>query len=472
MKKLYMVLVLSIAHLGLITYMHSEVIAVIGSGYVGLVTGAGLADVGHTVICVDIDQKKIQDLQHGIIPIYEPGLDEIIARNVAGNRLSFSSDIPAAIRMAPVIFTAVGTPMGEDGAADIRAVESVANMVAEYNNGYKVLCTKSTVPIGTGSQIRSLLELKGASDKIEIVSNPEFLREGSAVSDFLYPDRIVIGVESERARAIMEDIYKPFAARNIPIIYTTILTSEMVKYASNAFLAVKISYINELANLCDTVGADVNNVAHAMGLDKRISPYFLNSGPGFGGSCFPKDCHALVHTAENCEVELNIVRVALEANERQKEIPVLKLRKLLVNYFNDKKQQSFVGRTIAILGLAFKANTDDIRYSPAITTIELLLEKGAHIKAYDPAAMENMRRQFPGIDYCQSMYEAVMGVDAIIIMTEWDEFKTMDLEQIGDLVKHKVIVDARNILDQQKLDALGFCVDFIGCGSYKSPYSR
>lgn len=456
-KKIIFVLILASTHFNLHNLLIDDVgkIAIIGTGYVGLVTGAGLAEFGNTVICADIEKKKIEMLQRGEIPIYEPGLKEIVDKNVAALRLSFTFDVAQAIKQADVIFIAVGTPMQEDGGADLSYVQGVVNNIAQHINGFKVICTKSTVPIGTGALIRNLLEGQGIDPaSFAIVSNPEFLREGTAVSDFINPDRIVIGAESEIALKIMQKIYEPLFKQKIKNVLTNVTTSETIKYASNAFLAVKLSYINEIANLCDATGADVKTVAHAMGLDKRISPLFLQPGPGFGGSCFPKDSQALLYMAQQKNLMLPVVQASLTTNEQQKKIPAQKLLGLFNNDIN--------GKIIAILGLAFKANTDDVRSSPALATIKELQKKGAYIKAYDPVATENMRLQLPNIEYCSTLECAVTEADAMIIMTEWDEFKSMNLEQVAGQMRSKILVDARNILNISELKRLGFIFDNIG----------
>ncbi len=436
-------------------------IAVIGTGYVGLVTGAGIAQFGNKVICADIDSKKIKLLKDGKIPIYEPGLQEIVARNVESGRLSFTDEVAKAIQTADVIFIAVGTPMGENGDANLSYIESVVKTIAQNFNKPKIIVTKSTVPIGTGKKIRNILEKHYGIDStmFSMVSNPEFLREGSAIDDFLQPDRLVIGAESDEALTIMCEIYEPLIANGIPHVLTDIPTAETIKYASNAFLATKLSFINEIANLCDAADADTQTVSYAMGLDKRISPRFLKPGPGFGGSCFPKDALALIYMARQHNVEMHTVQAALKANKIQYRKPVEKLLQLMKT---NTQQKDIENCTIAILGLAFKANTDDIRYSPAIQAIEMLLELGAHIKTYDPAAMENMHQIFPDITYCNSLYEAVTDADAIIIMTEWDEFKQMDFARVSNLVRERVIVDARNIINPSILKQIGFVCDTIG----------
>ena len=362
-------------------------ITIIGTGYVGLVSGAGLADIGNKVICADIAKEKIAALKLGIIPIYEPELDDLVSRNVKAGRLSFTDNVDDAILDADIIFIAVGTPMGDDGSADLAAVKSVTQAVATHMNKYKVICTKSTVPVGTGKWIRQLLrEQKINDDMYDIVSNPEFLREGCAVNDFLRPDRIIIGVETNKAKEVMTSIYAPMIAQHTPVLFTDIATSETIKYASNGFLAIKISYINEIANFCKQAGANVYGVAKGMGMDKRIGSLFLNPGPGFGGSCFPKDCHALVHMADEQNTSVLVIKAALEANEFQKKLAVEKLKTII---------GPLQGKTIAVLGLAFKANTDDVRYSPSITVINELLAQGAKVQAYDPAAEKTMQFVFP-----------------------------------------------------------------------------
>jgi UDPglucose 6-dehydrogenase len=448
----------------------SHTITVIGSGYVGLVTGACLAEFGNNIICADVDITKIKKLKGGHLPIYEPGLEKIVSKNVNSGHLSFTTDVAQAIEDADVIFIAVGTPMGEKGTADLSALENVIETIAHTIHSFKVIVTKSTVPIGTGKWLKDTLTHTYGIDEnlFAIVSNPEFLREGSAVNDFLYPDRLVIGTESDKAFKIITEVYDHLISNNTPYVFTNVVTAESIKYASNAFLAVKITYINEIANLCDATGADVGTVSYALGLDSRISNKFLRPGPGFGGSCFPKDTKALVLTAKELGLSLETVQAALTANERQKRQPFKKLFKLT--------NQKIADKTIAVLGLAFKADTDDIRYSPAIKTIEKLLKYSAHVKAYDPEAMNNMAQIFPTITYCPSIEDAVCDADAIIIMTEWNEFKQMDLEHISTLVKQRIIVDTRNILDPAKLNELGFAFDNIGrsylyaTGKSKSTY--
>ena len=441
--------------IGLCDSMFGYKLAIVGTGYVGLATGAGLAEIGNMVTCTDIDREKIELLQQNVMPIYEQGLQELVAHNVAAGRLSFSADVPTTIQLSDVLFIAVGTPMSEDGSADLSAIQTVVKMIAQHINGYKIIVTKSTVPVGTGQQIKDWLHEYGVSSEFfDIVSNPEFLREGSAVADFLAPDRIVIGVESESARICMQTIYQHMSDRKVPIIFTNIVTSEMIKYASNSFLAVKISYINEIANFCNSIGADIRMVAKGMGLDKRIGHLFLNPGPGFGGSCFPKDCEALLQMAARHNVSLRVVQSALTANEFQKGIAIEKLLAIL-------GEQGLIGKSIAVLGLAFKANTDDIRYSPAISTIKRLLAHGAFVRAYDPIAADNMRKEFPQLHYTSSAYEALEGADACLVMTEWPEFKELNVEYMAQLMHQKIVIDMRDITDNDRLRNAGFIVDGI-----------
>ncbi len=430
-------------------------ITVIGTGYVGLVSGAGLSDFGHQVICCDVDRQKIDLLRQGEIPIYEPGLAEVVARNVNAGRLSFSTDLDQAIIDADVIFIAVGTPQGVDGAADLSAVMAVSRQIAENLDSYKVICTKSTVPIGTGPKIIEIISQNGKQDNLfDYVSNPEFLREGAAVKDFLWPDRVVIGSESEKAFEIMRDVYRPLYLNETPIVHTSVATAETIKYSSNAFLALKISYINEIANLCEAIDADVHQVAKTMGLDGRISSKFLHPGPGFGGSCFPKDTNALVSMADQAGVEISTIKAAIAANDNQKKRMVNKLKHLLGNELKGKK--------IAVFGLSFKPQTDDIRDSAAIVMLDELLDEQAQVFAYDPIAHENMKRKFPAVRYCQSWVEAADEADAVVIMTEWNEFRGLDLVQLKALMKTPVILDTRNILPIGKLSDLGYKYDTVG----------
>ncbi len=463
MKRIQLSLIFLIFCIQLQSQADPSVISVIGTGYVGLTTGVGLAEVGNEVICADIDNNKIEKLQQGSISIFEPGLKELVDSNLQTGRLHFTCDIEAAIQDASIIFVAVGTPMDDDGSADLSSIEAVVSTIANVINEHKYIVIKSTVPVGTGALIRALLESKGVDPSLfDMISNPEFLREGSAVNDFLYPDRIVVGVESDRPCIIMKQVYKHFIDHNVPVMFTNIATSETIKYASNAFLATKISYINELANLCDQIGANVNKVAYGMGLDARISPYFLKPGPGFGGSCFPKDCNALLKIAKKYGSKLHVVKAALEANEYQKDVAYKKLKNIVARNKNENEDLALENKTVALLGLAFKANTDDVRYSPAQRTIELLLSEKVKIKAYDPVAMENMKKVYPKLCYCSSSYQALENADACIIMTEWDEFKDLDFVKVRTIMKQPVLIDARGIIDSVKITKLGFAFDSIG----------
>ncbi|HPY00618.1 MAG TPA: UDP-glucose/GDP-mannose dehydrogenase family protein, partial [Candidatus Marinimicrobia bacterium] len=414
-------------------------IAMLGVGYVGLVSGTGLADFGNEVICYDIDTTKIEKLNNGEMPIYEPGLIDLVRKNVAKGRLKFTDDLTLAIRESEVIFLAVPTPSGENGEVDLSYIFNAVDQIAKVIDSFKVIVTKSTVEVGTNDQIRErLLSHKIAPEMFEVVSNPEFLREGSAVSDFMRPDRVVIGTSSPKALEIMKEIYRPLYLIETPIVATDIHTAEMIKYASNAFLATKISFINEIANLCELVGADVQQVAKAMGLDGRIGKKFLHAGPGYGGSCFPKDTLALTKIAEKAGMRSTIVEAVIEANNRQKLRVVEKLLKVLPN-LSDK--------TIGILGLAFKPNTNDVRETPALTVIEEILKRGGQIKAYDPEAMKEMRKYYPQITYVASTEDAAKGADALIIMTEWNEFRNLDLNYLKSVMKNPIMIDSRNIYD-------------------------
>ena len=430
-------------------------ITVIGTGYVGLVSGAGISDFGHRVTCADIIESKIKLLKNGEIPIYEPGLYELVDRNVNAGRLSFTTKIDEAIQQADVIFIAVGTPQSDNGEANISAVESVARSIGKNLNSYKVICTKSTVPIGTGNIICKLIrENMVDGGEFDYVSNPEFLREGSAVKDFLWPDRVVIGASSTKAFNIMKDVYSPLYINEKPILHTNVATAEMIKYAANAFLALKISYINEVANLCEAVGADVHLVAKGMGQDGRISPKFLHPGPGFGGSCFPKDTQAFATLSRKKGVPMNTIDAAITTNNIQKTRMVEKLKNLIGGDFS--------GKTIGILGLAFKPNTDDVRESSSIEMIQSILDGGGKVKAYDPIANKSMQNIFPDLNYVHSWEETCDGVEAMVIMTEWNEFRGMDLKKLKKLMKTPLVLDTRNILSMDKLSEFGFQFDNVG----------
>ncbi len=432
-------------------------ITVVGTGYVGLVAGAGLADFGMHVICVDKIQEKIDILNSGEIPFYEPGLKELVDRNVANKRLSFSTDLRSAVEQSLAIFIAVGTPSDEKGRADLSAVEELAHDLAQIVNDYKVIVTKSTVPVGTNRWIKSIIDKEKKNPvEIDIVSNPEFLREGSAVEDFMRPNRVVLGADSQRALAIVKDIYRPLYLIETPFVITGLETAEMIKYASNAFLATKISFINEIANLCEAVGADVHQVAKAMGLDRRIGPKFLHPGPGFGGSCFPKDTLALAQLGRDYESPIRIVETVIEVNNAQKERMVEKIVNLLDGDVKDK--------TIALLGLSFKPNTSDIREAPSITIVKRLLDRGAKIRAYDPVAIDEFKKLFPEtlITYCEDAYSTAEGADVVVIVTEWNEFRNLDLKRIKDVVKKPNLADLRNVYDPIKVKNLGFKYTCVG----------
>jgi UDPglucose 6-dehydrogenase len=436
-------------------------VAVFGTGYVGLVSGVCIADFGINVICVDIDERKIERLNNGEVPIYEPGLEVFLERNIKAERIRFTTDAKTAIDESNVIFIAVGTPPAENGEADLRYVYEVAETIGEHMNEYKVVVDKSTVPIGTGQQVKKIirkrLESRGVECLFDIVSNPEFLREGKALQDFTHPDRIVIGVESDSVAEIMKKVYRPLFINETPFVITNVETAEMIKYACNAFLATKITFINEIANLCEKVGANVQQVAKAMGRDGRISPKFLHAGPGFGGSCFPKDTKALHQIGEKFGVQMSVVKTVVEANERQKLLAVEKLEKSL---------GAVKGKTIGILGLSFKPETDDIRDAPSLTMITQLIDKGAKIKVYDPQAMNEAKKELGKLGkevmFCKHAYDTAEGADALIIVTEWHEFRNMDLLLIKKIMSGNVFYDTRNIYFRKDIEELGFI--YIGTG--------
>lgn len=424
-------------------------IGIIGTGYVGLVTGACFAEFGVSVTCVDKDEKKVGTLQAGEIPFYEPGLQELVERNMRGGRLMFSTDIKDAVQNSLVIFIAVGTPPRGDGSADLKYVDEVAAEISNHlNEDYKVIVTKSTVPVGTGKKVKEIILKKSRGRaKFDIVSNPEFLREGAAIEDFMRPNRVVIGAQSDYAVAIMKDLYRPLYLIETPFVITTIETAELIKYAANSFLATKVSFINEMANLCEKVGADVHDVARGMGLDKRIGSKFLHPGPGFGGSCFPKDTKALMSLAESYGVSLKVVTAAIEANERQKKLMMEKIHRAM---------ETVNGRIIAFLGLSFKPNTDDIRDAPSLFLIETLLQEGALIRAFDPAGMDNCRQVFPDIHYAEDAYDALNGADATVLITEWNLFRNLNLDKVKELMKSPLFFDLRNVYEPEKMKKLGF----------------
>ena len=429
-------------------------IAIVGTGYVGLVTGAGISEFGHHITCVDIDKEKINQLNNGKIPIFEPGLNSLIESNCKKERLFFSADIEKTIKESDIIFIAVGTPQNNNGDVDLNYVESVSKTISKNLNKYKIICTKSTVPVGTGKLIEKTLLKNNDRSDFDYVSNPEFLREGSAVKDFLIPDRLVIGARNEKAFSIMREVYRPFFINETPILNTSVETAEFIKYASNAFLALKISYINEIANLCETVGADIHHVAKAMGQDGRISAKFLHPGPGFGGSCFPKDTMALVNMGKKFNHPVRTVEAAIEVNKKQFLRMINKIDSLLDNQISGKK--------IAILGLSFKPQTDDIREAPSTKIIPKLIIKGAKINAYDPVAIENFRTNYPDLNYFENWEDTVKGADACVILTEWHEFRGIDLKKLKMLMSSPIILDTKNILSIKELKKLDFQYENIG----------
>jgi len=429
-------------------------ICVIGTGYVGLVTGACLAEFGMNLVCVDNDRSKIELLQQGKVTIHEPGLEDIVAKNMREGRLSFSTSIEEGVKWSLVIFIAVGTPSSDDGSADLKFVEEVAKEVARYMDGYKVVAVKSTVPVGACRRVKQMIkDHQPHPAAFDIVSNPEFLREGSAIEDFMRPDRVTIGAESEQAIAIMKDIYSALYLIETPFVITSLETAEMIKYAANAFLATKVSFINEIANVCELMGADVHDVARAMGLDGRIGKKFLHPGPGYGGSCFPKDTRALARMAHEKGYLFKVLDAVIRVNDEQKKRMIHKI----VEKAGDVK-----GKAIGILGLSFKPNTDDIRESSSIAIIQGLLELGAKVKAFDPAAMEQAKAVLPRVEYGKDAYDVAKGADALVLATEWNQFRRLDLQRVKGLLKTPVFIDLRNVYDPDQMRRLGF--DYCGVG--------
>ncbi len=430
-------------------------IAVIGTGYVGLVTGACFAEFGVEVTCVDVDSSKIEKLNNGVIPIYEPGLDTIVEKNIAAGRLHFTTDIADAVSKARVVFLAVGTPPKEDGSPDMSYYRQAAKDVAGAMNGYKVLVTKSTVPVGTGKWLRQFVsENLAEQTDFGVASNPEFLREGAAIEDFMRPDRVVIGTDDAKATEIMKELYRPLYLIETPIVITSIEAAELIKYAANAFLATKITFINEIANLCDAIGCDVHDVARGMGMDNRIGRKFLHPGPGYGGSCFPKDTRALTTVGDTFGVETRIVDAVIDANERQRDAMIPKIEKLVGG---DLK-----GIKAAVLGLSFKPETDDMRESPATDIINKLIERGASVKAFDPVAMEEASHILKDIEYAKDEYDAIKGADVLIILTEWNQFRALDMEKVRSLLGSPRIADLRNVYEPDDMRELGF--EYVGVG--------
>jgi len=433
-------------------------IAVIGTGYVGLVTGACFAEFGMNVVCVDNDARKLEDLKADKLPIFEPGLAEIVRRNRQAGRLHFSLDTEAAVKDSLVIVIAVPTPPQPDGATDLSYVDTVARAIGTFLDGYKVIVTKSTVPVHTADRVRALIAEAAAEAgrdpvSFSVCSNPEFLREGSAVEDFMRPDRVVIGADDQHAVAILKDLYKPLNLIEVPFVLTNVATAEMIKHASNAFLATKITFINEIANLCEKVGADVHDVAKAMGLDGRIGRKFLHPGPGYGGSCFPKDTLSLINFSAEYGVRQRIVSAVVEANARQRERMIEKCEEMT---------GGVAGKTLAVLGLSFKPNTDDVRLSPAIDIIRMLQKRGAQIRTFDPQAMGTAARELEGVKFCRDAYHAAEAADALILATEWNEFRGLDLSRIRGALRTPVVIDLRNIYERRLMERLGFRYTAVG----------
>ncbi|SDS66158.1 UDP-glucose/GDP-mannose dehydrogenase family protein [Erythrobacter sp. HL-111] len=432
-------------------------IAMVGSGYVGLVSGACFADFGHDVVCIDKDQAKIDRLHQGVMPIYEPGLDALVESNVKAGRLSFTTSLADGIKGADAIFIAVGTPSRRgDGHADLTFVHAVAREVGEKLSGDAVVVTKSTVPVGTGDEVERIIGHTGTKHKVSVISNPEFLREGAAIGDFKRPDRIVIGAEDEFGKQVMSEVYRPLFLNESPILFTSRRTSELIKYAANAFLATKITFINEMADLCEKVGANVQDVSRGIGMDGRIGPKFLHAGPGYGGSCFPKDTLALLKTSEDYDSPTRIIEAVVKTNESRKRAMGRKVVDALGG------AEAARGRKVALLGLTFKPNTDDMRDSPSIAIAQTLHDAGVEVAAYDPEGMELARPLMPEVTMCKDPYEAITGADATVIVTEWDAFRALDLERVKELAADNVLVDLRNIYDPETLRGTGFKYVSVG----------
>lgn len=430
-------------------------VTMIGAGYVGLVSGACFADFGHTVTCVDKDAGKIERLEKGVMPIYEPGLAELVASNVKEGRLFFSLDAREAIKSADAVFIAVGTPSRRgDGHADLSYVYAAAKEIAEHMDGFTVVVTKSTVPVGTGDEVEEIIAKTNPNAKFAVVSNPEFLREGAAISDFKRPDRVVVGTDNEEARERMRELYRPLFINETPMLFTERRTSELIKYAANAFLAVKITFINEMADLCEKVGANVQDVSKGIGLDNRIGKKFLHAGPGYGGSCFPKDTLALTKTANDAGSPVRIVDTVVEVNAARKKAMADRVVKALGG--------SVKGKTIGVLGLAFKPNTDDMRDAPSLDIIPALQAAGARIKAYDPESMHEAGKMLTEVDFCDGPYHAVDGADAMVLITEWDQFRALDFDRVKKLLKSPVVVDLRNVYQPADMQRRGFAYASIG----------
>jgi len=436
-------------------------IAMIGAGYVGLVSGACFADFGHTVTCVDLDHSKIEALRRAEIPIFEPGLDALVRDNVASGRLSFSTELSEAVVGANVVFIAVGTPSRRgDGHADLSFVHSAAASIAELINGFTIIVTKSTVPVGTGDEVERIIREKNPKADFAVVSNPEFLREGAAIEDFKRPDRIVIGIEDERARSVMAEVYRPLYLNQAPIQFTARRTAEIIKYAANSFLAMKITFMNEVADFCERAGGDVKDVARGIGLDKRIGSKFLHAGPGFGGSCFPKDAMAFARSGQDFDSPLRLVETTIAINDQRKRMMA---GKVVAACGGDVR-----GRKIAVLGLTFKPNTDDMREAPSIAIIQALQEAGAEITTYDPQGMEAARPLVGDVRFAASAYEAANGADCAVIVTEWNEFRSLDFSRLGETMAQKNLVDLRNIYEPEDIRRQGFAYHGVGRGEHAS----
>jgi len=434
-------------------------IAMIGTGYVGLVSGACFSEFGVSVTCVDKDTSKIERLTRGEIPIFEPGLDQLVATNAAAGRLNFTTDLKAAVKDADAVFIAVGTPSRRgDGHADLSyvfaAAEEIGQALAENGNHRTVIVTKSTVPVGTGRRVERILRGALPAGRFDVASNPEFLREGSAIQDFMRPDRVVIGSCSDHAREVLRALYRPLYLLETPMVFTTLETAELIKYAANAFLATKITFINEIADLCESVGADVQDVSHGIGLDGRIGRKFLHAGPGFGGSCFPKDCQALVRTAEIAKIPLSIVDTVLRVNDARK--------RRMADRIVGACGGDVAGKTLAILGLTFKPNTDDMRDSPSLSILPVLHESGATVRVFDPEGMDEAKKLMPDLAYCDDAYATMEGADAVILVTEWNEFRGLDLERVKSLLRQPLIIDLRNVYQPEDMAKAGFVYHSVG----------
>jgi len=437
-------------------------ISIIGTGYVGLVTGACFAEFGLQVTCMDKDERRVAALEKGDIPIYEPGLTELVHKGLSEGRLTFTTDLAQAVEGALVILIAVGTPSREDGSADLSFVEEVGRGIAAHLDGYKVIVTKSTVPVGTGERLRELIERHAVrSAPFDIVANPEFLREGSAIEDFMRPNRVVIGADSPQALAVMRDLYRPLYLIETPFVFTDVVTAEIIKYASNTFLATKVSFINEVATLCERIGADVQVVAKAMGLDQRIGSKFLHAGPGYGGSCFPKDIAALIQTGQQAGCAMEIAEATARANLQQRTRMVEKIREAVGGQLH--------GKRIGVLGLSFKPNTNDLRDAPALDIIARLQQEGADVQAYDPAAMEDARKILSGVVFCANAYETAMGADALVLLTEWNQFRNLDMDRIKAGLNAPIFVDLRNVYEPARMAALGFSYTSVGRPTPRPP---